>query len=46
MSEEVRALVADGLRHRLPNASEPEINDAVRRLMLGDELADRVDPPR
>ena len=46
MSEEARALAADGLRHRRPGASEAEIESALRRLMLGDELADRVDRSR
>lgn len=46
MSEEARALAADGMRHRRPNAGEAEIESAVRRLMLGDELADRVDRSR
>jgi hypothetical protein len=46
MSEDARALAADGLRHRCPDASEVEIEVALRRLMLGEELADRVDRPR
>lgn len=46
MSEEARALAADGLRHRRPDASEAEIESALRRLMLGEELADRVDHSR
>lgn len=46
MSEEARALAADGLRHRRPDASEAEIQHALRRLTLGDALADRVDRPR
>ena len=46
MSEEARALAADGLRHRRPHASEAEIENAVRRLMLGEELADHVDRSR
>lgn len=46
MSEEARALAADGLRHRRPDASKAEIESALRRLMLGQELADRVDRSR
>jgi len=46
MSEEARELAADGLRHRRPGTSEAEIQRALRRLMLGDELADRVDRSR
>lgn len=46
MSEEARALAADGLRHRRPDASEAEIQSGLRRLMLGDELADRLDRSR
>jgi hypothetical protein len=46
MSEEARALAADGLRHRRPDASEAEIQVHLRRLMLGDELADRLDRSR
>jgi hypothetical protein len=46
MSEEARALAADGLRHRRPGASEAEIESALRRLMLGDDLADRLDRSR
>jgi hypothetical protein len=46
MSEEARALAADGIRHRRPNVGEAEIETALRRLMLGDELADRVDGSR
>ena len=46
MSEEARALAVDGLWHRRPDASEAEIQSAVRRLMLGEELADRLDGAR
>ncbi|MDP9468662.1 MAG: hypothetical protein M3P32_08005 [Chloroflexota bacterium] len=46
MSEEARALAADGLRHRRPDATEAEIQSALRRLMLGDALADRADRSR
>lgn len=46
MSEEARALAADGLRHRRPGASPAEIETALRRLMLGEELADRLDRTR
>jgi hypothetical protein len=43
MSEETRELAAAGLRHRMPRASEAEIERALRRLLLGRELADLVD---
>lgn len=46
MSEEARTLAADGLRHRRPGATKTEIDTALRRQMLGDELADRVDRRR
>jgi hypothetical protein len=46
MSEEARALAASGLRQRLPGASPAEIELALRRVMLGEELADRVDSSR
>lgn len=46
MSDEARALAADGVRHRHPDASEAEVEGAVRRLMLGDQLADRIDRSR
>lgn len=46
MSDEARALAADGLRHRRPGATESEIQRALRRLMLGDALADRLDRSR
>jgi hypothetical protein len=46
MSEEARALAADGLRRRRPDASATEIEAAVRRIMLGRKLAERLDRPR
>jgi hypothetical protein len=46
MSEEARGLAADGLRDRRPDATEAELDVALRRLMLGAELADRVDRSR
>jgi len=46
MSEEARALAADGLRHRRPKATMAEIERAERRLLLGDDLADRLDNSR
>lgn len=46
MSEEARALAADGLRQRSPHAAQAEIDAALRRLLLGRELADRVDGAR
>ena len=42
MSDEMRAVAADGLRHRRPGASDAEIEIAVRRLLLGADLADRI----
>jgi len=46
MSEEARALTASGLRQRRPNASEAQIDTALRRVMLGEELANRVNRSR
>jgi hypothetical protein len=46
MSEEVRALAADGLRQRSPLADQAEVEAALRRLLLGPELADRIDRAR
>jgi hypothetical protein len=46
MSEEARALTQAGLRRRRPDASAAEIDVALRRIMLGEELADRVDRSR
>jgi hypothetical protein len=46
MSEEARALAAGGLRQRSPQAGQAEIEAALRRLLLGRELADLVDRPR
>jgi hypothetical protein len=46
MSEEARALAAGGLRQRSPLAGQAEIDAALRRLILGPELADRVDRAR
>ena len=46
MSEEARALAAGGLRQRSPQASQAEIDAALRRLLLGRELADLVDRAR
>ena len=46
MSEEVRALAAGGLRQRRPLADQAEIDAALRRLLLGRELADLVDRAR
>jgi hypothetical protein len=46
MSEEVRALAAGGLRQRSPQAGQAEIDAALRRLLLGRELADLVDRAR
>lgn len=46
MSEETRALAAGGLRQRSPHAAQAEIDAALRRLLLGRELADRVDRAR
>jgi hypothetical protein len=43
MSEEARAIAADGFRQRHPDASDVEVERAVRRLLLGAELADRVE---
>lgn len=48
MSEEVRALAADGIRARHPEYSETEVRFALARMMLGDALFGRVwlDAPR
>lgn len=46
MSEEVRALAGDGLRQRSPLAGQAEIDAALRRLLLGRELAELVDRAR
>jgi len=46
MSEEVRALAAGGLRQRSPLAGQAEVEAALRRLLLGRELADLVDRAR
>ena len=46
MSDEMRAVTADGLRDRRPGASDAEIEIAVRRLLLGADLADRIGLPR
>jgi hypothetical protein len=46
MSEEARALTADGLRRRRPDASPAEIEAALRRVMLGRKLAERLDRSR
>ena len=40
MSEEVRELAADGVRHRHPEYSEGEVDLAVRDLLLGEEIAE------
>jgi hypothetical protein len=44
MSEEVRALTADGIRSRHPEYSEAEVRFALARMMLGDELFSRAWP--
>jgi hypothetical protein len=46
MSDDARQLALDGLRHRHPEFSEAESQRALRRLMLGDELADVVEHAR
>lgn len=46
MSDEVRAVAANGLRHRSPLAGQAEIDAALRRLLLGPELADLVERAR
>lgn len=46
MSEEVRALAAAGLRQRSPLADQAAVEAALRRLLLGRELADRIDRAR
>ena len=38
MSEEVRAVTADGIRARHPEYTENDVQLALHRLMLGDEL--------
>lgn len=45
MSDEARAIAADGFRHRHPGASEAEVERALRRLLLGADLADRIPHP-
>jgi hypothetical protein len=46
MSEEARALAASGIRQRSPHAAQAEIDAALRRLLLGPELAERVERAR
>lgn len=42
MSDEARALAADGLRGRNPNLTATQLQVALRELLLGPELAHRV----
>lgn len=42
LSDEVRELVASGVRERHPEYSRRQVDDAVRRIFLGPELDDRI----
>jgi hypothetical protein len=44
MSDGGREIVRSGIRHRHPEYSTDEIEHALRRLMLGDELFQRAWP--
>ena len=48
MSEDIRALAAEGIRARHPEYSEAEVRFALFRMLLGDELFGRAwpDAPR
>lgn len=44
MSDEGRQLAADGVRHRHPDYTECQVQDAVRFVMLGEKLYREVWP--
>lgn len=44
MSEDVRAIAAAGIRARHPTYSSDEVQHALRRLLLGDDLFERAWP--
>ncbi len=44
LSDVIRGVVADGVRNRHPEYDEEHVRLAVMRLMLGDELFQRVHP--
>ena len=44
MSDDLRRLSADGIRHRHPEYSETEVRWALDRMLLGDELFARAYP--
>jgi hypothetical protein len=46
LTASVRALTAAGIRHRHPDYSEPQVNAAIARLVLGDDLVRQVWPGR
>ncbi len=46
MSDSARQLARAGIRLRHPGYNERQIETAVRRLVLGEDLADRVWPHR
>jgi hypothetical protein len=44
MSDDVRAITRSGIRMRHPEYSEDQVDQALRRLLLGDELFRRAYP--
>ena len=42
LSDNMRSIVADGVRHRHPQWDEPTVEREVLRLMIGDELFGEV----
>ncbi len=46
LTASARALTAAGVRHRHPDYSDDQVNAAVARLILGDDLVRQVWPDR
>jgi hypothetical protein len=46
MSEEIRALAEAGIKDRHPTFTESQVADALAEILLGEELARKVDQSR
>ena len=46
MSDEIRVLAEAGIRDRHPTYSDAQVADALAKILLGRELADKVDRSR
>lgn len=46
MSDEIRVLAEAGIRDRHPSYTEAQVADALAQILLGPELAEKVDRSR